>query len=96
MLKFRGIELEVSEVPVRRVITRGSVRHNGRYASRKMGRTIPWESSNELAFLMLAELDADVTRVYAQPFEIRWSGVRGPRRHIPDFAVLRGASLEVH
>lgn len=96
MLKFPGVELEVSEVPVRRVVTRGSVRHDGRFASRKMARTLPWESSIELAFLMLAELDADVTQVYAQPFEIQWRGASGLRRHIPDFAVLRGASLEVH
>lgn len=43
MLMFHGVELDVGEIPVRRVITRGSVRHNGRFASRKMGRPICWK-----------------------------------------------------
>ena len=91
-----GTDLDVSDVPLRRVIRRGSTTHNGRFASRKMGRTIPWESSNELAFLTLAELDADIVSIRAQPIEFRWQGGSGPRRHIPDFAVVRGTRLEIH
>lgn len=91
-----GTDINVSDTPLRRVIRRGSTMHNGRFASRKMGRTIPWESSNELAFLTLAELDADIISIRAQPIEFQWRSASGFRRHVPDFAVMRGPKLEIH
>lgn len=60
------LALDISPTPLRRVVTRSSTRVNGRFASRKMQASIPWESSNEKAFLLRAELDPTVRRIYAQ------------------------------
>jgi len=88
--------LVISRTPIRRVITRRSRRMNGRFASKKMGRGLVWESSNEFAFLTLAELDLDVTEIYAQPIQLTLDTPSGQRRHIPDFAIIRNGLLELH
>lgn len=93
---FPGCNLDVSAVPLRRINTRGHVRPTGRFASRKMGRCLPWESSNELAWLQRAELDPGVTAFYAQArvIEVDVGGRR--RSHIPDGVAVRYGRVEVH
>ena len=96
-VRIAGCDLDISPVPLRKVVKRGGVRANWKFCSRKMANAmIPTESSNELAFLVRAELDPTVTSVYAQAIEIRWRDGTGPRRHFPDFVVVRGGRVEVH
>lgn len=93
---FPGFGLHVSATPLRRINTRGRARPTGRFASRKMDRCLPWESSNELAWLQRAELDPEVTAFYAQPLMVEVS-VDGRRRsHFPDGVAVRGGRVEVH
>ncbi len=93
MQPYPGTDLHVSVKPTRRVIHRGSVRTNGLFISRKMRRSIPWESSHERVFLWRAELDPEVTAVYAQPMRLT---LDDGRIHYPDFAVTVGERLEIH
>ncbi len=90
-----GFDLEVSTVPLRRVVTRSSVSGNGRFHSRKMDSNIVWESPIELAFLLRAELDPTVTAIYAQALEVTWDDGQRSRLHYPDFVICRGGA-EVH
>ena len=69
---------------------------NGRFCSRKMSRATPWESSNELAFLILAEIDPTITSVYAQSLKVALPMEGGPRWHVPDFVVARQTGVEIH
>lgn len=93
MQPYPGTDLHVSVEPTRRVITRGSIRTNGFFISRKMRKGIPWESSHERVFLWRAELDPEVTAVYAQPMRLT---LDDGRTHYPDFAVTVGERLEIH
>lgn len=95
-MTFPGFDLEVSETPLRRINTRGRVRPTGRFASRKMGCCLPWESSNELAWFQRAELDPEVSAFYAQPLSIDVT-IGGRRRsYIPDGVAVRRGCVEVH
>lgn len=87
---------DISPTPLRRVVTRGSVRVNGWFASRKMQACIPWESSNEKAFLIRAELDTTVRRIYAQAVRLAVSTDEGIWNHVPDFVVVTDRGIEVH
>lgn len=66
----------------------------GRYPSRKMGRTIQYESRTvELAFVLACEIDQDVREYYDQPAQLTLSypsanGRRVVTGHTPDFFVL--------
>lgn len=89
--------LTVSVKPLRRVVTRGSLRVTGRFASRKMRASIPWESLIEKAFLVLAELDPTVTKIHAQATELLLQDEAGcTRKHIPDFVLVTAGGIEVH
>ncbi len=97
VVRFAGCRVDVSSVPLRRVVRRGGVRANVKFCSRKMrNRMIPTESSNEHAFLVRAELDPSVTHIYAQAVVVTWRDDSGPRRHFPDFVVVRDGRVEVH
>lgn len=96
MPTYPGVGFEISDRPVRRVVTRGSSRTNGRFASAKMGRTIDWESLNEYAFLVRAELDPCVSAIFAQPVKMLLRTDEGERAHFPDFAVVFECRLELH
>jgi hypothetical protein len=61
-----------------------------------MGRTIPWESQNEEAFLLRAELSPEVSAIYAQPMKLSLVTDSGERFHFPDFAVVIDNKLEIH
>jgi len=86
--------------PVRRVAGgRGNI--HGRYPSRKMGRTIQFESHTELAAVYIMEHDPGVLEYWDQPTKLKLhylgpSGRRVTTWHPPDFLVLRqeGASYE--
>lgn len=91
-----GLGFGISEKPVRRVVTRSGMRVNTLFCSRKMRRMLPTESSNELAFVLRAELDPTIERIYAQAVRIEWRDGNRMRHHIPDFVVIRGGHVEIH
>src|SRR5689334_15631836 len=78
-----------SSPPVRRVHGRlGNVA--GRYPSPKMGRTIQFESQQELGAIYVTERDADVLEYYDQAARIPLcyrakSGRQTTQWHTPDF-----------
>ncbi len=86
--------------PVRGVAGRRGNIH-GRYPSRKMGRTIQFESHTELGAIYIMEHDPSVLEYWDQPTKLKLhylgpSGRRVTNWHPPDFLVLRqdGASFE--
>lgn len=81
--------------PVRRVIHRGSVIVNGRFASRKMGRCIPWEASIEKDFVHLLEFDREVEEYYAQPFWVPYALVDEEHKTCPDFLAIYTSGEEI-
>jgi hypothetical protein len=55
-----------------------------------------WESSNEMAFLQIAQLDPRVTQVLEQPVKLRIT-IDGRRSNRwPDFAILYHGRPEIH
>lgn len=92
--------IEISPVPVRRTIHRSSAISNGynRTNLHLGGRPgfIAGESTAELLFLMLAELDPNVAAVAAQPVTM-WPELDGNLfKTTPDFAVLVNGKGEIH
>lgn len=82
--------------PIRTIITGRRRITTGSYASVKAGRSLPFESMNERAFLMDSEVDTSVVDYRAQPFrlELVIGGVK--RAYIPDgLRLLDTGSLEV-
>lgn len=81
--------------PVRKV--KGSGKNViGQYPSRKMGRTLQFESHRcELSYIQQLEYDDDVIELWDQPVEfkrftyITKSGRKHVGRHVPDFFVCR-------
>jgi transposase InsO family protein len=90
----KKIEQIRNSQPIRHVQSgRGNV--SGRYPSKKMGRTIQFESHrNELAAIYEYEHDKLVCEFYDQPsrLKLNYEGVAGKRictLHTPDFLVIR-------
>lgn len=82
--------IDISMVPLRKVVGRSSQVNNGWHRTNKHpDGYLPGESRPELAlFLVLAEMDPNVTLITAQPCEIPF-GHDGKRcTHFPDYAVL--------
>lgn len=76
-------------VPWRSVRSRhGEAHHSGMYWCATMGRHVVYESRLELARLMLADFDPDVTAIAAQPFRLRARVGSRMRRHVPDFLLV--------
>lgn len=88
--------LVISTVPLRKVVTRGGVRVNGKFASRKMGRCLPWESQIERDFLILAEIDPTISAIYAQPVRILYMTDGCKASYVPDFAIVGAFGTEIH
>ena len=92
----RGRELinRVRSGPPARAVAGGAGNVCGRYPSRKMGRTIQYESRTvEFAYLMCCETDPAVAVYYDQPVELPLRYVLKNGRfhrvnHIPDFLVV--------
>jgi hypothetical protein len=78
-----------------RLVRSGKKNVSGRYASKKMGVTIQFESHrNELAHIYKLEHDKDVLEYYEQPpaFHLDYlskNGKRNYHQHTPDFFVIR-------
>jgi hypothetical protein len=68
----------------------GQAHYSGWYWSSTTGGHVVYESRLELARLLLADFDAGVAGIAAQPFCVaaESGGVR--RRHVPDFLLLHG------
>jgi hypothetical protein len=66
----------------------GQTHYSGAYWSATEAAHVIYESRLELSRLLLADFDADVTHIVAQPFLMRAvvDGVR--RRHIPDYLLV--------
>ena len=90
------IETRPEGRPVR---LRGHGRRNrsvGRYASVKSGRSLPWESRNELHDLMRAEVDHRVESSRVQPHTLRFIMDDQLRRYTPDREdLLVDGSIEI-
>lgn len=88
--------LIISPIPLRKVISRSSVRANGRLFSRKGAPQKPWESKLEDLFHVVAELDRRVTAFHAQPLKLclRMNGKVTNRW--PDYAVMIDGAAEIH
>jgi hypothetical protein len=83
--------------PARRVITRRAVIQNGRFASRKMGRAIDFESPVERDFLFLAEYDRQVVGIWEQPLKVTVELDSKWRNKYPDFKLLmRNGDIRIH
>lgn len=83
-------------LPLRTIITGRRRITTGTYASRKAGRSLPYESMNERAFFMHSEVDTNVVDYRAQPF--RFEFVIGGRRraYIVDcIRLLADGSIEI-
>ena len=80
----------VSAVPWRMTRSaRGQAHYPGYYWSATTGGHVIYESRLELARLLLADFDPDVTAVAAQPFLLRAQVSGRVRRHVPDFLLAR-------
>ena len=92
----RGLELieSVRNGPPARAVTGGRGNVSGRYPSRKMQRTIQYESRNcEFAFVIACEVDEAIIEYWDQPCQLSLEyRSKGGRRvvvsHTPDFLVL--------
>jgi hypothetical protein len=56
--------------PVRTIINGRHRKPTGRYASRKAGRSLPWEGTDERSYFWLCEADTDVTSYLSQPHRL--------------------------
>ena len=67
---------------------RGQAHYPGCYWSATTGGHVIYESRLELARLLLADFDPDVTAIAAQPFLLRAQVSGRVRRHVPDFLLV--------
>ncbi len=90
----QAIEHIRSSEPSRRV-SGGKISVSGKYPSKKMGKTIQFESGrNELAYIYQLEHDREVLEYYDQPPAIELNYLSKSQRavrvsHTPDFFVIR-------
>ncbi|MCW1957609.1 MAG: TnsA-like heteromeric transposase endonuclease subunit [Mycobacterium sp.] len=67
---------------------RGQKHYSGTYWSSTVGGHVTYESRLELSRLLLADFDAEVRHIVAQPFLLR-ARVNGKlRRHVPDYLLI--------
>ncbi|UQX10987.1 TnsA-like heteromeric transposase endonuclease subunit [Candidatus Mycobacterium methanotrophicum] len=66
----------------------GQKHYSGTYWSSTVGRHVIYESRLELARLLFADFDMSVRQIVAQPFLLRASIDRKPRKHIPDYLLI--------
>lgn len=72
---------------------RGRRFYSGWYWSATMRRLIAYESRLELSRIMLADFDAAVVGIAAQPFQLVSEGDGRIRRHVPDLLLLADSGL---
>jgi hypothetical protein len=68
---------------------RGQRHYSGTYWSSTVGGHVIYESRLELARLLFADFDARVRHIVAQPFLLRTSVDRKPRKHVPDYLLIK-------
>jgi len=98
-VRYRRADGVVEDVPLERVVVedvaaglpvrefrsyKGRVHYSGWYWAATTGRHVVYESRLELARIMLADHDAGVVGIAAQPFQLRGPDGRRMRRHVPD------------
>lgn len=66
----------------------GQPHHSGSYWSATMSAHVIYESRLELSRLLMADFDASVRFIVAQPFLIKSDVLGVVRRHIPDYLLL--------
>lgn len=82
--------------PLRTIITGRRRITTGTYASRKAGRSLPYESMNERAFFMHSEVDANVVDYRAQPFRFEFVMEGRRRAYIVDcIRLLADGTIEI-
>lgn len=67
---------------------RGQKHYSGTYWSSTVGSHVIYESRLELARLLFVDFDKSVRQIVAQPFLLRASVDRKPRKHIPDYLLI--------
>lgn len=67
---------------------RGRRHYSGWYWSSTVGHLVAYESRLELARILLADFDPDVSAIAAQPFQLIGEGEGAPRRHVPDLLTM--------
>ena len=70
---------------------RGQKHYSGTYWSSTIGNHVIYESRLELARLLFADFDMSARQIVAQPFLLRASVDRKPRKHIPDYLLITDA-----
>lgn len=79
----------IGSVPWRRFRSRqGQAHPSGSYWAATTGGHLVHESRLELARLLLADFDAGVVDIYAQPYRLATRIAGRQRRHVPDFLLL--------
>lgn len=68
---------------------RDQKRNPGWFWSAKANQLVPFESRLEFAYLLLADLDADVEWLLTQPLRFHWSADGRQRSHVPDALIRR-------
>lgn len=89
---------EPGNAPVREVHRRGSRKPIGRYPSRKIRRSLTWESVHERELMWLSEADPAVVAYYDQPHEVTFDlpGMARSLVYYPDMLrVFAGGRREV-
>lgn len=72
---------------------KGQAHYSGSYWSSTESAHVVYESRLELSRLILADYDPAVSRIFAQPLMIRTKVDGRPRRHIPDYLLVRGVDM---
>lgn len=70
---------------------RGQKHYSGTYWSSTVGRHVIYESRLELSRLLFADFDTSARQIVAQPFLLRATVDRKPRKHIPDYLLITDA-----
>lgn len=70
---------------------RGQKHYSGTYWSSTVGSHVIYESRLELARLLFADFGMSAQQIVAQPFLLRASVDRKPRKHIPDYLLITDA-----
>ncbi|WP_199236036.1 TnsA-like heteromeric transposase endonuclease subunit [Micromonospora sp. S4605] len=107
-VRWRGADGSLSESALARVVVedvlagmpvrdcrwyRGRRFYSGWYWSATMRRLVAYESRLELARIMLADFDAAVVGIAAQPFQLVGEDGSRVRRHVPDLLLLNDSGL---
>lgn len=74
--------------PSRRIVTGSGKRVRGKFASRRFGALLSWESQLERAFIHQAQLSRRIARIYPQPARLNLVGLAGSIDYTPDFLVI--------